>query len=85
MKKNILFYIYLIFGISVFAQTSININAEQSLGSIRADMLKEICKLKEIPKDIEETITIIRVDNFKKKVKEKNGIDDNTKKIIEKT
>ena len=81
MKKYILFYIYLIFGISAFAQ----ISAEESLGSIRADMLKEICELKGIPEDIKRIIDPINVNNFKKEVQKKNGIDGNTKKIIEKT
>lgn len=92
MKKNILFYIYLIFGISAFAQTPINaeqtpIDAEQILGSIRADMLNEICKLKKIPDDIKKHITPRSVQDFKKKVKEANKkeIDEDTKKIIEKT
>ena len=72
MKKNILFYIYLIFGISAFAQTPINaeqtpIDAEQILGSIRADMLNEICKLKKIPDDIKKHITPRSVQDFKKK------------------
>lgn len=81
MKKYILFYIYLIFGISAFAQ----ISAEESLGSIRADMLKEICELKGIPEDIKRIIDPINVNNFKKEVQKKNGIDGNTKKITEKT
>jgi hypothetical protein len=83
MKKYILFYIYLIFGISAFAQTPIN--AEQSLGSIRADMLNEICKLKKIPDDIKKHITPVSVQDFKKKVEETKEIDETTEKIIEKT
>lgn len=81
MKKYILFYIYLIFGISAFAQT----DAEKDLGNIRADMLKEICELKGIPEDIKKIIEPINVNNFKKEVQKKNGIDNYIKKIIEKT
>lgn len=79
MKKYILFYIYLIFGICASAQTT---TAEQSLGSIRADMLNEICELKKIPEDIKKLIETINVNNFKKEVQNRNGIDNYIKKII---
>lgn len=83
MKKYILFYIYLIFGISAFAQTPTA--AEQSLGSIRADMLNEICKLKKITDDIKKKIPTVSVEDFKIKVEKAKGIDPDIKEIIKKT